>query len=163
MSQLSQAKGMVPSIITTATTADFLPDMKKLAAFGFGTGSGSGSGSGENSETEGITGSKGIVPTLAQTTLDETAAALTKKSEGIATSDKAFEDLTIGQIYNNTIKTSVSIINDISELVSEKETLTNTEMRRRLVKIFLLKERRMYIGILLILLSFVLYFIDSSA
>lgn len=137
-------KDFIPPIITTTTTQDYVPDMNKLTL------------SNEINKDEVVD----TIPTLAETTLTETAANLIKKD--IKFTDKEVSELTINQIYNNTIKTSISIINDISELISEKDMLTNTEFRREMVNIFFMKERRMYVGILLILISFILYFIDSS-
>ena len=139
---------LVPSIFTTSTTKDFNPNMDKLT-----------------SPTQLVTDEimdtePDMVPTLAETALSETAIGLKKRN--IKFTDKEFSNLTINQAYNNTIKTSVSIINDISELISQKEAMTNTEFRRRLVDIFFKKERRIYVGILFIILSFILYFIDSS-
>jgi hypothetical protein len=93
----------------------------------------------------------------------DAAATLEKKTIDLPMTTKEFSKLTIGQIYDNTIKTVVAIINDFSVLVSEKEVITNTEFRRRLLGIFILQERRMYVGVVLIILSFILYFIDSSA
>lgn len=133
--------GMIPGVITTNTTTDFVPEMSKLTI------------PDESTSDE-------IIPTLAKSALTQTATKLKKKD--IQFVDKEFSKLTINQIYDNTIKTIVSIINDISELISEKEVLTNTEFRRKLFQIFLLKERRMYVGILLVVFSFILYFIDSS-
>lgn len=132
LQEITQAatKYLVPNVITTNTTTDFVPDIDKLS------------------------------PTLAETALSETAAELKKRELKFV--DKEFSKLTIQQIYENTIKTTVSIINDISELISEKDLLTNTEFRRKLVDAFLMKERRMYVGILLVVLSFILYFIDSA-
>jgi hypothetical protein len=115
----------------------------------------------DNLDLEGA--EKQTKPSIASSALMDAAATLEKKTIDIPMTTKEISKLTIGQIYDNTIKTVVAIINDFSELVSEKEVITNTEFRRRLLGMFLLKERRMYVGIMLILLSFILYFIDSSA
>ena len=140
-------KGLVPPIITTSTTTDFKPDMKKLT-----------------SEAVMGNGKDKLVPSLATTTIAGTAAAMSRKSMNIPkTTDKEFTKLTLEQVYNNTIKTSVAILNDISQIISEKDVITGTELRRRLVQSFLMKDRRMYVGILLVLIAFVLYFIDSAA
>ena len=139
---------LVPPVFTTTTTTDYIPDMNKLT-------------SQDNLDLEGA--EKQTKSSIASSALMDTAATLEKKTISIPMTTKEFSKLTIGQIYDNTIKTVVSIINDFSELVSEKEVITNTEFRRRLLGMFLLQERRMYVGIILILLSFILYFIDSSA
>lgn len=134
----------MPPVITTGTTKDFIPDQKKLTS------------------TESMGGEE-MIPSLTTSAITETAATLEKKTIGIPMIKKDFANLTMGQVYNNTIKTSVSIMNDFGELISEKDVITNTEFRRRLVHMFLMEDRRMYVGILLIVLSFILYFIDSSA
>lgn len=154
MSQITQSlagipyfgnlQNMTPPIITTSTTTDYIPDMSKLTKNGDGD----------------INDIQGAIPSLAESTLVDTSSALNKKE--ITFTDKEFSRLTINQVYDNTLKTTVAILNDISETISEKEVLTNAEFRRRLVDIFLIKERRMYVGILLIIFSFILYFIDSS-
>ena len=138
---------LVPPVITTNTTKDFEPDMDKLTS----------------QDNLALSKEDTKAPTLTTSTILETATSLTQKTLDIPMTNKEISELTIGQIYNNTIKTVVAIINDISTLISEKDVITNAEFRRRLLKIFMLKERRMYVGIVLIILSFILYFIDSSA
>ncbi len=140
-------RDLVPPVITTTTTKDFNPSMDRLTS--------------QDSLSLGKDDKN--APTLATSAFLDTASSLTRKTLDIPMTNKEISKLTIGQIYDNTIKTVVSIINDLSQLMSEKDVMTNTEFRRRLVKIFLMKERRMYVGIVLIILSFVLYFIDSSA
>lgn len=141
----------IPSVITTTTTTDFIPDVNKLTSTNQLVG---------DEITNTTDGSSDVVPSLAETALIEAATEL--KKTDVKFTKKEFSKLTINQIYDNTIKTMIAIINDISELISEKEVMTNTEFRRKLVEIFFMKERRMYVGILLILVSFILYFIDSS-
>lgn len=139
---------LVPPVITTGTTTDFIPSMDKLTSPG-------------NMWQKGA--KENLEPSVATSALTEAAAALQKKTVDIPMTKKEFSTLTVGQIYNNTIKTVVSIVNDFGDIVSDREMMTNTEFRRQLLGMFLLEERRMYVGIVLILLSFILYFIDSSA
>ena len=141
-------KELVPSVFTTTTPYDFVPDMNKLT-------------SQDNLDLVGA--EKQTKTSIASSALMDAAATLEKKTIDLPMTTKEFSKLTIGQIYDNTIKTVVAIINDFSVLVSEKEVITNTEFRRRLLGIFILQERRMYVGVVLIILSFILYFIDSSA
>lgn len=138
---------LIPPVITTSTTKDFEPDMNKLTS----------------QDNLALSEEDTKAPTLTTSAILDTATSLTQKTLNIPMTNKEISELTIGQIYNNTIKTVVAIINDISILLSEKDVLTNAEFRRRLLKIFMLEERRMYVGIVLIILSFILYFIDSSA
>lgn len=144
----TQNNNNVPSLITTKTAIDFVPMMDKLTSL-------------DQLQTDDINENEKILPSLAETVLYQTSINLNKKDVKFV--EKEFSELTINEIYNNTLKTFISIINDISDLVSEKEILTNTEFRRKIVDTFLRKERRIYVGILLIILSFILYFIDSSA
>jgi hypothetical protein len=141
-------KELVPPVFTTTTPSDFVPDMNKLT-------------SQDNLDLVGA--EKQTKTSIASSALMDAAATLEKKTIDLPMTTKEFSKLTIGQIYDNTIKTVVAIINDFSVLVSEKEVITNTEFRRRLLGIFILQERRMYVGVVLIILSFILYFIDSSA
>jgi hypothetical protein len=72
-------------------------------------------------------------------------------------------ELSIKELYRRTLQTSIDIINDLSEIISQKNYVSNATFRRKLFEIFTKPERRLYVGILLILLSFILYFIDASA
>ncbi len=72
-------------------------------------------------------------------------------------------ELSVKELYRRTLQSSIDIINELSETISEKNYISNTTFRRKLFEIFTKPERRLYVGILLILLSFILYFIDSSA
>lgn len=72
-------------------------------------------------------------------------------------------ELSVKEIYRRTLQTIINIINDISELISERTYMSETSFRRKAFMIFTKPERRLYIGIILIFLSFMLYFIDSSA
>jgi len=71
-------------------------------------------------------------------------------------------NLSLNEIFRKTIQTAIDIINDISDAISNKELISNTEFRRSIFLAFTLQERRIYVGIWLIVFSFVLYFIDSS-
>ena len=72
-------------------------------------------------------------------------------------------ELSIKEIYRRTLQSLISIIQEISDLISQRSYISQTTFRRRLFEIFTTPERRLYVGIMLILLSFILYFIDSAA
>lgn len=72
-------------------------------------------------------------------------------------------ELSVKELYKRTLQTIIDIINDISELVTQKDYMSQTAFRRNAFKIFTVPKRRLYIGIILIIISFMLYFIDSSA
>jgi hypothetical protein len=75
---------------------------------------------------------------------------------------KLIFEYTLGEIYTNLIECTVDIINDVSTLVSERKYLNTMDYIRHIYRILLKPERRLYIGILLVILSFILYFIDGS-
>jgi hypothetical protein len=66
-------------------------------------------------------------------------------------------ELNIGFIYKNTMQTVIDIINDIVLLTDNP----STNLYKDLKDIFLKKERLFYIGIIFVILSFVIYFIDG--
>lgn len=71
-------------------------------------------------------------------------------------------DLTLKEVYKNSIQTAIDIINDISNIVSRKDNLSYLEYRRSIFRTLTQENRRLYVGIWLIFFSFILYFIDSS-
>jgi hypothetical protein len=71
--------------------------------------------------------------------------------------------LSLREIARKTIRTAIDIINDISNTVSIRETISGADYRRLIFSAFTLPERRVYVGIWLVFLSFILYFIDSAA
>jgi hypothetical protein len=66
-------------------------------------------------------------------------------------------DLNIGVIYTNTMQTIIDIINDIVLLFDNPSKNIYTDLKNVLLK----KERQFYVGIIFIILSFVIYFIDG--
>lgn len=71
--------------------------------------------------------------------------------------------LSLKEILRRTIDVSVELLNDISSAFSDKDYISSAQFRQRIFKAFTMKERRMYVGIILVFLSFILYFIDSVA
>lgn len=76
---------------------------------------------------------------------------------------KSIPDYTLSDIYNGIIQTIIDIINETSELMSERKYMSNQEYREKIFSIFLNQKRRYFLGIILIILSFILYFIDGSS
>ena len=66
-------------------------------------------------------------------------------------------ELNIGLIYKNTMQTIIDIINDIVILIDNPSSNNYNKFK----EIFFKKERQFYIGIIFIILSFVIYFIDG--
>jgi hypothetical protein len=65
-------------------------------------------------------------------------------------------ELNISDIYKNTIQTIIDIINDITIILNDSKNIYGDIMN-----ILIKKERQFYIGIIFIILSFVIYFIDG--
>ena len=72
-------------------------------------------------------------------------------------------DLSVREVLRRTVGTAIDIIEDISRVLSERHQMSNAELRKSLFGVFTQPERRMYVGLWLVFLSFVLYFIDSAA
>jgi hypothetical protein len=71
-------------------------------------------------------------------------------------------DLSIGKIYENTIQTIIDIINEIVYLIDNSNYYKN-DYYNQYINIFTKNDRLFYIGIILIILSFVIYFIDGAS
>jgi hypothetical protein len=71
-------------------------------------------------------------------------------------------DLPVKTLYYKTIHALIDIINDFSEILSNMDSDDSTTTRRKLVKALFQKDRRVYVGMIFIFLSFVLYFIDAA-
>lgn len=76
-------------------------------------------------------------------------------------SPKMIYDLTIFELYNGTLQTTIDIINDITKL-NTQQNMTSVSYRNSLYNIFLKDDRKIYVGILLVILSFIIYFIDGT-
>jgi len=64
--------------------------------------------------------------------------------------------INISDIYRNTMQTIIDIINDTTFLINDKKYMNYN----KIIQIFIKKDRMFYIGIIFIILSFVIYFID---
>lgn len=69
----------------------------------------------------------------------------------------------IYDLYKNTLQTVIDIINEIVALLDEKKYIANDIFYEKLYRIFYNNNRLFYIGIILIILSFVIYFIDGAS
>lgn len=77
--------------------------------------------------------------------------------------DRPIYNFTLNELYKGTIQTIIDIINDIIALIADKDFITKQMYRERLLNIFLDNNRRIFIGIILVSLSFILYFIDGAS
>lgn len=75
---------------------------------------------------------------------------------------KMIHDYTINELYVNTLQTVIDIINDITKLISEKYFITSIEYRKKLFNIFLNDDRKLYVGIILVIIAIVLFMIDGT-
>jgi hypothetical protein len=64
-------------------------------------------------------------------------------------------DLSVGKLYENTIQTIIDIINEVVYITDNKNYYY------QIINIVNKNDRLFYIGIILIILSFVIYFIDG--
>jgi len=74
-----------------------------------------------------------------------------------ANANKDFTNFTIIDIYKNTIQTIIDIINETMVIIDNSSSNYFTNI----IMVFFKDYRMFYIGIILIILSFVIYFIDD--
>lgn len=72
-------------------------------------------------------------------------------------------ELSVKEIYRRTLQSTIDVINEVSDLISQKNYMSQTTFRRKVFEVFTKPERRLYMGLWLVFLSFVLYFVDSAA
>jgi len=75
------------------------------------------------------------------------------------TEEKDFFNFSIIDIYNNTIQTIIDIINEFMRIM---DNTNRDNYLMSFLNIFFKEKRMFYIGIILIILSFVIYFIDGA-
>ena len=74
---------------------------------------------------------------------------------------KPIYNLTIKEVYKNTLQTLIDIINDIVEAYNKKDYINNNNYIYILLNIFTKDNRNIYVGIMILILSFIVYFIDG--
>jgi hypothetical protein len=74
-----------------------------------------------------------------------------------ANANRDFTNFTIIDIYKNTIQTIIDIINETMVIIDNSSSNYFTNI----IMVFFKDYRMFYIGIILIILSFVIYFIDD--
>jgi hypothetical protein len=70
-----------------------------------------------------------------------------------------FFNFSVIELYNNTMRTMIDIINDVIHVF---DNYNKNNYLTALMEIFFNEKRLFYIGIVLIILSFVIYFIDGA-
>lgn len=66
-------------------------------------------------------------------------------------------NFTILELYKNTLQTIIDIINEITELYNNDKEVT----MKKIYEIALVEDRKIFVGILLVSLAFIVYFIDG--
>ena len=73
---------------------------------------------------------------------------------------KPIYNLTIKELYKNTLQSLIDIINDIIEAYNKKDYVNTNNYIFILINIFTKDNRKIYVGIMIVILSFIMYFID---
>lgn len=71
-----------------------------------------------------------------------------------------FYDLSLRELYKNTLQTIIDILNDITNAYSNGY-VDNSNYIYIIINILSKEDRRLYVGIILLFLSFIIYFIDG--
>uniref|UniRef100_A0A6C0J2F7 Uncharacterized protein n=1 Tax=viral metagenome TaxID=1070528 RepID=A0A6C0J2F7_9ZZZZ len=66
-------------------------------------------------------------------------------------------NFTVLELYKKTIQTIIDIINEITELYTNDKEIT----MKKIYEIALIEDRKIFVGILLVFLSFIVFFIDG--
>lgn len=77
--------------------------------------------------------------------------------------DALFTHISIKELLRRLVQTMIDVINDIATIITQKDVLSNTDLRRRLFRAITEPSRQFYMGMWLVIISFILYFIDSAA
>lgn len=91
--------------------------------------------------------------------LEETENSKKKNAD-----EKKIHELSVHELYQNTMQYLINVIDDISDFLSVNHSnLSNHEYRNKIYEIFLNNDRILYTGIILIFISLVIYFIDNTS
>lgn len=74
---------------------------------------------------------------------------------------KPIYNLTIKELYKNTLQSLIDILTDIVDVYSKKDYINNNNYIYILLNIFTKDDRKIYVGIMLVILSFIVYFVDG--
>lgn len=76
---------------------------------------------------------------------------------------KPIYKLTIRELYKNTLQNMIDIINEITEAYSKKDNYDFQNYMYVIIDILSRDDRKTYVGIIIIFLSFIIYFIDGAS
>jgi hypothetical protein len=76
---------------------------------------------------------------------------------------KPIYKLTIKELYKNTLQNTIDIINELTETYSKKDYYDTQNYMYVIIDILSKDDRKIYVGIIIIFLSFIIYFIDGAS
>ena len=76
---------------------------------------------------------------------------------------KPIYEYTINELYKNTLQTVIDILNELTELYAKRNISSNDNLTHQLYDIFFKDNRKVYVGIVIIFLSLIIYFIDGAS
>lgn len=74
-----------------------------------------------------------------------------------------FHNMTMRELYKNTLQTIIDIINDITETYNKYDYVDFNNYIYIIIDILTKEDRKLYVGIVFIFLSFIIYFIDGAS
>ena len=102
-----------------------------------------------------------IIEDTIEKKFNELLAKLPEIKSNVIKSEDNYFNFSIIELYQNTIQTIIDIIKDLINIF-DTTYIYNNSFYKRLFFIFFNEKRLFYIGIILILLSFIIYFIDGA-
>lgn len=78
------------------------------------------------------------------------------------TSQTEFFDLRVKVVLQRMVTAMVEIVNELHDLVLRRNEISQKGFWRAFTSIFTHKDRRVYVGMWVVVLSFIIYFLDSS-
>lgn len=88
----------------------------------------------------------------------------TENSKKKYVDEKKIHELSVHELYQNTMQYLINVIDDFSDFLSVNHSnLSNHEYRNKIYEIFFNNDRILYTGIILVFISLVIYFIDNTS
>ena len=76
---------------------------------------------------------------------------------------KPIYEYTVGELYKNTLQSSIDIINDLVDIYGNRNYINTSNFADIFFDIIFKDNRGVYVGIILVIFSFILYFIDGAS
>jgi hypothetical protein len=77
--------------------------------------------------------------------------------------DASIGSMSLSAIYKGSLQTVIDIITDVGNTISEKDALSAAQFRRRLFESVTRSDRAFYVGIWLVLIALIVYFVDIAS